>query len=148
MTRALHLFFGFGQFGFSVIASSSEVTMSRLFNSLPWGWVGEGKQGCWKKKQKKKQKQKELGKKERNPRNRRPNPRQIPRRILGPEDRPPADTADAPESDKHRRAEGALPLAADVVGLVGECGGDIGVCARGDEEDAEVACGWRRGEAH
>ena len=97
---------------------------------------------------KKKKKQKEQGKKDKNPRNRRPNPRQIPRRILGPEDRPPADAADPAESDKHRRAEGALPLAADVVGLVGEGGWDIGVCACGDEEDAEVACGWRRGEAH
>lgn len=81
-------------------------------------------------------------------RNGRTDPRDIPRLILRSENRSTTDTTHTAESHKHGAAQGSLPLPADIVGLVGQSGGDIGVCAGGDEEDAEVASATRRGETH
>lgn len=65
--------------------------------------------------------------------------RLILRRVLAPEDSAADDAADAACPDEGSGAEGALPLAADVVGLPGEDGGDVGVAGADGEEDAEVA---------
>lgn len=69
-------------------------------------------------------------------------------RVLASEDERAGDAADAAKHDKGGRAKGALPLAADVVGLVGQGGRDVGVGAGGDEKDAKVADGRALGEAH
>ncbi|KAB8343155.1 hypothetical protein FH972_022745 [Carpinus fangiana] len=47
--------------------------------------------------------------------------------------------ADAAEADHSGAAEGALPVAADVVGLVSHNDGDVGVAAGSREKDAKVA---------
>lgn len=64
--------------------------------------------------------------------------RNIPRLILVSENRRPSDTPDATTRDEQSATERTFPLSAHVVGLVGERGGDIGVRAGGEEEDAEV----------
>lgn len=64
----------------------------------------------------------------------------VPRRlVLLPEDQAAGNAPDAAEADEGGGAEGALPLAADVVGLEAHHGGDVRVGAGGDEENAEVA---------
>lgn len=77
----------------------------------------------------------------------RPHARPISRRILGPERQTADDAADATESHERRTGERSGPLAADIVGLVGHDGGDVGVGACRGEEDAKVADGVARGEA-
>ena len=67
-----------------------------------------------------------------------PQTRPIERSVLAAEDKTSSDTTDASEADKCGGAEGALPLSADVVGLVRHGGGDVGVCSGGGEEDTEV----------
>ena len=67
--------------------------------------------------------------------------------VLRPEHQRAGDAADAAEADEGGGAEGAFPLAADVVGLVGHGGGDLGVDGAGEEEDAEVADCAAFGEA-
>lgn len=81
-------------------------------------------------------------------RNSRTDPRYVSRGILRPEDRPSADPTNAPKGYKHGAAQCAFPLAADVVGLVCQRGGDVGVRTGGDEEDAEVASAAGGGESH
>ena len=49
------------------------------------------------------------------------------------------DTSNTTESNEGSRAQSALPLPADVVGLVGHDSGDIGICADSRKEDAKVA---------
>jgi hypothetical protein len=58
--------------------------------------------------------------------------------VLTAEDSPANDTTNATKPDKCGRAEGTLPLAADIVGLPGKYARHIGVTCRGREEDAEV----------
>lgn len=60
------------------------------------------------------------------------------RQILRPEDSAARDAPDAAETYKSRRCKRPLPLATDVVGLVGEDGWDSAVGRRTDEEAAEV----------
>lgn len=48
------------------------------------------------------------------------------------------DTTDSTETDESGRAESALPLSTDVVGLVSENGWDVGVGTDGGEENTEV----------
>ena len=48
-------------------------------------------------------------------------------RVLGPENEGTSDAADASESDHGCTAECAFPLAADVIGLVGHDGRNVGV---------------------
>lgn len=60
------------------------------------------------------------------------------RQILRAEDGAARDATDAAETDKSRRCKRALPLAANIVGLVGENGWDSAVGGRTDEEAAEV----------
>lgn len=74
-------------------------------------------------------------------------PRSIIRRILRPEYKRARDATDAPKAHQRSGAESTFPLAPDVVGLVGHCGGDLGVGCAGDEEDAEVAHAVAFGEA-
>lgn len=50
-------------------------------------------------------------------------------------------------TDEGSRAKGTLPLATDVVGLVGEDGWDVGVGTDGGEEDTEVTGGLVLGKA-
>lgn len=81
-------------------------------------------------------------------RNSRTNPRHVSRGILRPKDCTSTDPTNAPESHKHRTAQCALPLAADVVGLVCQRRGDVGIRTGGDEEDAEIASAAGGGESH
>lgn len=62
----------------------------------------------------------------------------VPWLILLPEDSAAHDATDAAGADQGRRSKSALPLAADVVGLVGEDARHVGVGGRRGEEDAEV----------
>lgn len=59
--------------------------------------------------------------------------------VLLAEYRAADDAADTTGADEGGRAQGALPLAADIVGLPGQDAGDVGVAGGGREEDAEVA---------
>lgn len=54
--------------------------------------------------------------------------------VLRAEDRRTDYSTDSSCADEGRGGEGALPLAAEVVGLVGEDGGDIGVAGGCCEE--------------
>lgn len=54
--------------------------------------------------------------------------------ILGAEDGGSNDTTDTSCTDQRGGGEGALPLATQIVGLVGEDGGDVGVAGGGGEE--------------
>jgi hypothetical protein len=49
------------------------------------------------------------------------------------------DSADATGTDKSRGAESTLPLTTDVVRLVRENAGDVGIRSNRGEEDAEIA---------
>lgn len=69
-------------------------------------------------------------------------------RVLGPEDQTTGDTTDTAEANQGRATEGSLPLAADVIRLVGHGGWDVGVCSGRDEEDTKVACRSALGKAH
>lgn len=72
----------------------------------------------------------------------------VVRSVLESENQAACDTTDTTETDQGRTAEGALPLATDVVGLVGHGGRDVRVGTSGDQEDGEVADARRTGEAH
>jgi hypothetical protein len=67
--------------------------------------------------------------------------------VLVAEDEGADNAADAAKADEGGAAKGALPLAADVVGLESHGGGDVAVGAGGDEEDAKVADGGGLGPA-
>jgi hypothetical protein len=58
--------------------------------------------------------------------------------ILRPEDRGPDNPTDSTGAHQRRRAEGALPLPSDVIGLVGQHAGDVSIVGHGRQEDAEV----------
>ena len=72
----------------------------------------------------------------------------ITRRILAPKNQTPRNAANATKPHQTRRAKRPLPLAPDIVGLVRHGGGNVGIRARGDEEDAEIAGAGVGGEAH
>ena len=59
--------------------------------------------------------------------------------VLLAEDCGPDNATDATHADQRRGAEGALPLAPDVVCLIGKDAGHVGVAGDGREEDAKVA---------
>ena len=61
------------------------------------------------------------------------------RLVLLTEDQTASNTTDTAEPDHGGAAKGTLPLAAEVVGLVGHDSGDVAVGAGGDEEDTKVA---------
>ena len=56
--------------------------------------------------------------------------------ILGAEDSATDYATNTTSTDEGSRAESALPLATDVVGLPGKNAGNICVCGSGCEEDA------------
>lgn len=58
--------------------------------------------------------------------------------VLRAEDGGSNDAADASSADERGRGEGTFPLAAKVIGLVGEDGGDVGVAGGGGEELVRV----------
>jgi hypothetical protein len=62
----------------------------------------------------------------------------ILRLVLLTEDGATNDAANTAEADEGGRAQCALPLAANVVGLPGEHTGDIGIAGRRGEEDTKV----------
>ncbi len=70
------------------------------------------------------------------------------RGIKLPKDETSSDAADSAETDHGGAAESALPLAADVVGLVGHHGGHIGIGSCGHEEHTEVPHGRGGVPAH
>jgi hypothetical protein len=49
------------------------------------------------------------------------------------------NAADAPSADQSGGAESALPLTTDVVCLVGEHAGDVGIASDSGDKDAEIA---------
>lgn len=61
------------------------------------------------------------------------------RSILSAEDSAADDSTDTTSADEGSRAESALPLAADVVGLPCKNTWDVGVGSCGSEENTEVA---------
>jgi hypothetical protein len=65
----------------------------------------------------------------------------VVRLVLGAEDSATDDAANAAKANKCRRAEGAFPLPADVVGLPREDTGDVGVAGGGGEEDTKLCAG-------
>ena len=83
-----------------------------------------------------------------NLRNSSANTRNIPRRILGPIDRPPTNPTHASKPHKQRTRQRTLPLSANIIRLIRQGNGDIGVATGGDEEDAEVADAAGVGEGH
>lgn len=60
------------------------------------------------------------------------------RRVLVPEYRTPYNPTDATEAHKRSRAEGSLPLPADVIRLIRQHGGDISITRDRSEEDPEI----------
>lgn len=75
------------------------------------------------------------------------NPRPIIRRILRAKHQEARDPTNAAGADEGGGAEGAFPVPGDVVGLVGEGGGDGALAGNTHEEGAEVADGGLFGEA-
>ena len=71
----------------------------------------------------------------------------IRRLVLVSEDRAANNAADTAHADEGCRAQRSLPLSADVVGLVRQDAGHVGVAGDGREEDAEVAHAAAFGEA-
>ena len=61
------------------------------------------------------------------------------RLVLVSENRAANNATNATSTDQSSGAEGTLPLATDVVCLVRENTGDIGVASDGGDEDAEIA---------
>lgn len=69
----------------------------------------------------------------------RPDTRLVGRLVLLAEHGAADDSTDTAEADEGGGAQGALPLAADVVCLPGQDAGDISVAGGGGQEDAKVA---------
>lgn len=70
--------------------------------------------------------------------------------IFLPEDSRRYDTPDGAKTDLQRRADGALGLVPDVVGLVGQDRGHVALASRVSEKEAEVpdAVLFRVGDEH
>ena len=83
-----------------------------------------------------------------NLRNSRTYARYISRLVLRPEDRASTDASNPAESYEQSAAQGPLPLAAYIVGLISQSSGDIGIRARCHEEDAEISGVVGAGETH
>jgi hypothetical protein len=71
----------------------------------------------------------------------------VRRLILVPEHRTTNNTTNTTSTDQSSGAKSSLPLATDVVCLVREYTGNIGVASDGGEEDAEIANAVRLCEA-